>query len=160
MGSRFFLCSILASSLAWHFPFSSAAAQQITSETLELRGRVINSATGEPVALALVQVSAPGPKTQFTGADGTFVFTGLPPGNYWPLARKPGFFDDSEPQRPDPAPLLSSGQHEPIILKLLPEAILFGEVKDENGAPLRSEEHTSELQSPDHLVCRLLLEKK
>src|SRR5258708_18094570 len=27
-------------------------------------------------------------------------------------------------------------------------------------APSRSEEHTSELQSPDHLVCRLLLEKK
>src|SRR5438552_12644362 len=27
------------------------------------------------------------------------------------------------------------------------------------GLP-RSEEHTSELQSPDHLVCRLLLEKK
>src|SRR5258708_12483385 len=26
--------------------------------------------------------------------------------------------------------------------------------------PTRSEEHTSELQSPDHLVCRLLLEKK
>src|SRR5438552_13813392 len=31
-----------------------------------------------------------------------------------------------------------------------------------NGGQLlnRSEEHTSELQSPDHLVCRLLLEKK
>src|SRR5947208_13304987 len=27
-------------------------------------------------------------------------------------------------------------------------------------ARYRSEEHTSELQSPDHLVCRLLLEKK
>src|SRR5207244_9383452 len=27
-------------------------------------------------------------------------------------------------------------------------------------SPFRSEEHTSELQSPDHLVCRLLLEKK
>src|SRR5258708_15367347 len=27
-------------------------------------------------------------------------------------------------------------------------------------ASSRSEEHTSELQSPDHLVCRLLLEKK
>src|SRR5258708_31413465 len=27
-------------------------------------------------------------------------------------------------------------------------------------ATSRSEEHTSELQSPDHLVCRLLLEKK
>src|SRR6476660_9969648 len=28
------------------------------------------------------------------------------------------------------------------------------------GCRSRSEEHTSELQSPDHLVCRLLLEKK
>src|SRR5258708_26407693 len=28
------------------------------------------------------------------------------------------------------------------------------------GLDGRSEEHTSELQSPDHLVCRLLLEKK
>src|SRR5258708_14945073 len=28
------------------------------------------------------------------------------------------------------------------------------------SAQRRSEEHTSELQSPDHLVCRLLLEKK
>src|SRR5258708_28704810 len=27
------------------------------------------------------------------------------------------------------------------------------------GLMVRSEEHTSELQSPDHLVCRLLLEK-
>src|SRR5258708_19296818 len=31
----------------------------------------------------------------------------------------------------------------------------------QSGQPdQRSEEHTSELQSPDHLVCRLLLEKK
>src|SRR5207244_7403865 len=29
-----------------------------------------------------------------------------------------------------------------------------------NNKLARSEEHTSELQSPDHLVCRLLLEKK
>src|SRR5438552_10211137 len=29
-----------------------------------------------------------------------------------------------------------------------------------NSSTSRSEEHTSELQSPDHLVCRLLLEKK
>src|SRR5438876_1902810 len=29
-----------------------------------------------------------------------------------------------------------------------------------SGERLRSEEHTSELQSPVHLVCRLLLEKK
>src|SRR5258708_18298115 len=32
--------------------------------------------------------------------------------------------------------------------------------RDCRRARKRSEEHTSELQSPDHLVCRLLLEKK
>src|SRR5258708_22568315 len=34
------------------------------------------------------------------------------------------------------------------------------EVDSDLGSCRRSEEHTSELQSPDHLVCRLLLEKK
>src|SRR6516162_1707152 len=48
-------------------------------------------ATREPVGLALVQISAPRQRAQFTGADNTFVFTDLPPGNYWPVARKPGF---------------------------------------------------------------------
>src|SRR5947208_12636694 len=33
-------------------------------------------------------------------------------------------------------------------------------VREQSGESFRSEEHTSELQSPDHLVCRLLLEKK
>src|SRR5207244_13393868 len=39
----------------------------------------------------------------------------------------------------------------------------MGRVARDRGRVLalrRSEEHTSELQSPDHLVCRLLLEKK
>ena len=38
------------------------------------------------------------------------------------------------------------------------EAKFMNEEYAASGA--RSEEHTSELQSPDHLVCRLLLEKK
>src|SRR5690348_17532680 len=36
----------------------------------------------------------------------------------------------------------------------------FAQARRFAGWPLRSEEHTSELQSPVHLVCRLLLEKK
>src|SRR5258708_24124112 len=36
----------------------------------------------------------------------------------------------------------------------------IGAAQSLGGKPSRSEEHTSELQSPDHLVCRLLLEKK
>src|SRR5258708_27008381 len=43
-----------------------------------------------------------------------------------------------------------------------PELIrrLADEAERERVLLNRSEEHTSELQSPDHLVCRLLLEKK
>src|SRR5947208_10017251 len=37
---------------------------------------------------------------------------------------------------------------------------LAGGRNDQWSSHFRSEEHTSELQSPDHLVCRLLLEKK
>src|SRR5258708_5119204 len=36
----------------------------------------------------------------------------------------------------------------------------FWGVDPPEGSGVRSEEHTSELQSPDHIVCRLLLEKK
>src|SRR5258708_23240531 len=41
---------------------------------------------------------------------------------------------------------------------LPPKGFSASSLVDEQS--LRSEEHTSELQSPDHLVCRLLLEKK
>src|SRR2546426_5908097 len=40
------------------------------------------------------------------------------------------------------------------------EAQLAGKSHDATPALARSEEHTSELQSPCNLVCRLLLEKK
>src|SRR5947208_10762189 len=42
----------------------------------------------------------------------------------------------------------------------MPERNTVYDVDGKIYSRLRSEEHTSELQSPDHLVCRLLLEKK
>src|SRR5438552_9457624 len=39
-------------------------------------------------------------------------------------------------------------------------SLTIGQIDSTSGTFDRSEEHTSELQSPDHLVCRLLLEKK
>src|SRR5258708_31079825 len=46
-----------------------------------------------------------------------------------------------------------------FILRDIPAGDYNVEARKE-GFFVRSEEHTSELQSPDHLVCRLLLEKK
>src|SRR5207244_9032574 len=40
-----------------------------------------------------------------------------------------------------------------------PAVLVYVLLTEPRGRPSRSEEHTSELQSPDHLVCRLLLEK-
>src|SRR5690625_6847163 len=48
---------------------------------------------------------------------------------------------------PEGSPTGNAGQHSVARL-------------DDDSLPERSEEHTSELQSRGHLVCRLLLEKK
>src|SRR5258708_27002183 len=61
-----------------------------------------------------------------------------------------------------PGPPIRHGQAMPGgegILVIGPEDPDLG-VADLLVEGQRSEEHTSELQSPDHLVCRLLLEKK
>src|SRR5258708_16461560 len=58
-----------------------------------------------------------------------------------------------------PYTTLFRSQHLPMqwahlsALAVLPRNIM-------GQSEVRSEEHTSELQSPDHIVCRLLLEKK
>src|SRR5437660_9785911 len=66
-------------------------------------------------------------------------------------------------------PLLEAGEQPPLQLALLPRESIAEASSPDNkkevqiDIPLnvsRSEEHTSELQSRGHLVCRLLLEKK
>src|SRR2546426_3863938 len=54
-----------------------------------------------------------------------------------------------------------TGSHVPgVEWRRLPRIRDDGHGRRQAGARLRSEEHTSELQSPCNLVCRLLLEKK
>src|SRR5258708_24765558 len=57
----------------------------------------------------------------------------------------------NRPPSPHPVPQLLSNHTSPCSMS---------SVRASTSWPPRSEEHTSELQSPDHLVCRLLLEKK
>src|SRR5207244_6469622 len=79
------------------------------------------------------------------------------------IRRAPGF---------NPPPLRAAGNCAPLMYPIVRRAVLSslrfalcalavtaGGCR-RAGTAERSEEHTSELQSPDHLVCRLLLEKK
>src|SRR5258708_15043620 len=50
--------------------------------------------------------------------------------------------------------------HHAELRRIDTDAAVFHARQHAHQRQIRSEEHTSELQSPDHLVCRLLLEKK
>src|SRR5207248_9130884 len=70
------------------------------------------------------------------------------------------FFND-----PPPTEIYTLSLHDALpilILRVRParSADRYANIWTKDGSPLRSEEHTSELQSPYDLVCRLLLEKK
>src|SRR5258708_20266921 len=59
---------------------------------------------------------------------------------------------------PPASPVFRVAPKNPYSAKNAPQSV----ARSRRALPMlpRSEEHTSELQSPDHLVCRLLLEKK
>src|SRR4051794_41575152 len=57
------------------------------------------------------------------------------------------------------APHVHRGEQLATVARRQPDP-LDQRYEDPERVHLRSEEHTSELQSPVHLVCRLLLEKK
>src|SRR5207244_12472927 len=61
----------------------------------------------------------------------------------------------------DALPIFGFDAREPAAYHVLAHSIIRRATRPVAIIPLvRSEEYTSELQSPDHLVCRLLLEKK
>src|SRR5690606_39477534 len=70
---------------------------------------------------------------------------------------------------PAQEPVPAQGQHQPqrgpgavgLLHEVIERCAQVGRLRVEAlQPPLRSEEHTSELQSRENLVCRLLLEKK
>lgn len=117
------------------FPFHSHA-QQTDSATFELHGAVINAVTGQPVSGALVQLN--GERPQFSGSEGTFAFSDVVRGQYMVTARKPGFFTRAEATRGnDWSDSLTTVPYEgDVTVKMFPEAIIYGEVKNEAGDPV------------------------
>src|SRR5258708_10266523 len=81
-----------------------------------------------------------------------------------PFARCPFFFNDTATTEIYTLSLHDALPICPRVARMRSEPFSFTRSSIRSLLPrpaaTRSEEHTSELQSPDHLVCRLLLEKK
>src|SRR3712207_8765478 len=80
----------------------------------------------------------------------TTLFRSGPVPPAWPLGRVRPL-----PSSRPPAPSTSVS-----VVSLIPARHLVGVPREQHRLAARSEEHTSELQSRQYLVCRLLLEKK
>src|SRR5437870_2700140 len=81
----------------------------------------------------------------------------IQPRLFWPGARAPASFGlrSSRPEDTPPDQGFAIPARSVAFIRGAPFDCLRG-----SGNQTRSEEHTSELQSRGHLVCRLLLEKK
>lgn len=115
----------------------SSHAQQ-SPPTYDLSGEVVNSATGQPVGGALVEVYGPSRMAQFTGADGAFDFRGLPGGQVSVVARKPGFFNAQELGTWTQTDLATVPAQGTFVVKLAPEGIIFGQVTGADGQGLEN----------------------
>jgi hypothetical protein len=117
--------------------YQGASSSTAPTGNATLRGTVLNSATGEPIAHALVQVFVGPVPGMLTDAAGHFEFTDLPQGRTTVIARKPGFFNEQEIARGQmpPAMLEVGANADPLVITLTPESVIFGKV-EADGEPV------------------------
>src|SRR5713226_6082988 len=110
--------------------FTGKTGRQATTLTASIAARAIGCSPGEVFLASTGVIGEPLDATKFNGVLGTLAEQAAP--DEWMAAAKAIMTTDTFP-------------------KVATSTVKLGK---------RSEEHTSELQSPVHLVCRLLLEKK
>jgi hypothetical protein len=109
------------------------------SPTHTVSGSVVNSATGEPIPRALVQLMGGLQRSDLTDSQGSFRFEGVPEGRATFTTRKPGFFSSEELSRGGGrprAPMMITGDVSSLVLKLTPEGTVAGIITGEDGEPL------------------------
>lgn len=111
-------------------PLRPPAQEETSKPHRTVAGTVINALTGEPIRRAIVRFSGPSQNVAFTGVDGRFQIEGLPEGQLFLSAQKPGFFDSS-----NAGVSLPPGVNE-TVLKLNPEAAIQGRIVDGEGEPI------------------------
>ncbi len=125
--------------LAASCPAQLAAAGPSSSPDARftLNGTVVNSATGEPIARALVRLSGAVQRTVFSDEDGRFQIDGLPPGQVELSAQRPGYFSPRQTGPHMSAQLVNIGSNAPaVVVKLTPQGAIYGRVIDSAGEPI------------------------
>ena len=129
---------LLFSMSVWIWCALGVCAQQGGGDKYQLQGKVVNVVTGAGVPNALVQVAGTAAQSQFSGADGSFVFGEMPRGTYQFAVSKPGYMSQRELGRgetPSDEVATAPGDRE-VVLKLTPEGIIYGQVENERGEPV------------------------
>jgi len=105
-----------------------------------IRGTVLNSVTGAPIRGALVQIYANRQRSVLTGADGNFQFADVPAGTVNLNVHKPGFFTAQAIQSPraQASFAVSGPDQPPVVLKLIPEGVISGQVSGDGGEPVEN----------------------
>jgi len=108
-------------------------------ERFTLNGIVVNSATGEPIARALVRLSGMVQRTAFSDGDGRFQIDALPAGQADIVAQKPGYFSRQELEGGHTNQLVGIGPSMgTIVVKLTPQGAIYGRITDSAGEPLEN----------------------
>jgi hypothetical protein len=110
---------------------------QTEPRTYTARGTVVNSATGEAIGGALVQLYGARQHAVLTGPDGKFQFDSLPNSSFQLSVQKPGYFSPEQiRQSGGPAMFVNTEVERPITLKLIPEGVVYGRITGDNGEAL------------------------
>jgi hypothetical protein len=113
---------------------SAASAQNAAPQKFTVSGTVVNSASGEGIARALVRLSGSPERTAFSDSNGAFVMEGVPAGRFAISAEKPGFFGREAGSRPQVIELGPSADN--VAIRLAPESVIYGRLLDSNDQPI------------------------
>ncbi len=115
---------------------SQSLPQTENSKKYTVSGSVTNAATSEPIRRALVHLNGPVQLSAFTGPDGRFEFTGIPEGQIFVTAERPGFFDQQSLNQGVNTTVAVGPATKPLQILLTPEARIRGRVLDADGEPV------------------------
>jgi len=101
-----------------------------------ISGMVINAVTGEPIARAVVELSAQSPQHIMTDANGSFRFENVTEGAVTLTSDRPGFFDEISGRGAPPVLVQVSADVDGVTLKLVPQAVIAGRISSIQGVPI------------------------